>query len=87
MTSMNSVDGAVLVGLVGLLVSGYLALDKRLRRVEGRGRTLSHRIDVLEGNQNQVASKQKGLSRKWTILFAVAVVLFAGALAVLLYWS
>ena len=82
---MSSVDVAVLVGLLGVLVSVYLALDKRLRRVENEGHGLRHRMDVLEGNQDQVISKQLGLSRNWTIALSIAVASLAAALFLVFY--
>lgn len=83
MSSASTVDGAVLVSLLAILVSVYLTLDKRLRRVENRNRKLRHRMDVLEGNQDQVMSKQRGLSRNWTIALSIAVVLLGTALVLL----
>lgn len=85
MNNVSPVDGAVLVGLLAILVSVYLALDKRLRRVEDRSRKLRHRMDVLEGSQTQVIARQRGLSRNWTIALSIAVVLLATAVMLLFH--
>lgn len=54
MSSVSTFDGAILVGLLSVLVTVYLALDKRLRKVERRGRNLRQRIDDLEGKHGHV---------------------------------
>ncbi len=86
MSSVSIFDGAVLVGLLAVLVTVYLAVDKRLRRVENRSSELIHRVGVIEGNQEQEILKRRGLSRNWTIALGVSVgALAAAALSLLLF--
>lgn len=71
------VESTVVVGLLGVMVTVYLALDKRIRRVERRSRKLRHRVDALEGHQDQVILKQRGLSRNTTIALSIGCALAA----------